>query len=127
MAPVLQRLAMNYPPILAHAINTITAYKGQVIYDTPATEAKAQTYTHICSGFRLTAVPRHAWATRVLGALLLPPNPVPGPPPPAQPYRSCSRQPRPGQQPAGHRRRDPQRPVRSRPRESRRCSRGRGG
>ena len=24
-----------------HPLNTITAYKGQVIYDTPATEAKA--------------------------------------------------------------------------------------
>ena len=44
MAPVLKRLAVNYPPIMAHGINTITAYKGQVIYDTPATEAKAQTY-----------------------------------------------------------------------------------
>ena len=44
MAPVLKRLAVNYPPFMAHGINTITAYKGQVIYDTPATEAKAQTY-----------------------------------------------------------------------------------
>ena len=34
---------MNYPPILFHPINTITAYKGQIIYDTPETEAKAQT------------------------------------------------------------------------------------
>ncbi len=41
---MLRRLAMNYPPVLFHPINTITAYKGQVIYDTPATEAKAQTY-----------------------------------------------------------------------------------
>ena len=44
MAPVLRRLTMNYPPIMVHPINTITAYKGQVIYDTPATEAKAKTY-----------------------------------------------------------------------------------
>ncbi len=44
MAPVLKRLAMNFPPFMVHGINTITAYKGQVIYDTPATEAKAQTY-----------------------------------------------------------------------------------
>ena len=44
MGPVLRRLAMNYPPVLLHPINTITAYKGQIIYDTPATEAKAQTY-----------------------------------------------------------------------------------
>ena len=34
---------MNFPPILFHPINSITAYKGQIIYDTPATEAKAQT------------------------------------------------------------------------------------
>jgi phospholipid/cholesterol/gamma-HCH transport system substrate-binding protein len=34
---------MNYPPILFHPINSITAYKGQIIYDTPGTEAKAQT------------------------------------------------------------------------------------
>ena len=43
MGPVFKRLAMNYPPILFHPINSITAYKGQIIYDTPETEAKAQT------------------------------------------------------------------------------------
>lgn len=43
MGPVFRRLQMNYPPILFHPINSITAYKGQIIYDTPATEAKAQT------------------------------------------------------------------------------------
>ncbi|MGB8406219.1 MAG: virulence factor Mce family protein, partial [Mycobacterium sp.] len=43
MAPVLRRIAMNYPPVLFHPINSIVAYKGQVIYDTPQTEAKAQT------------------------------------------------------------------------------------
>jgi phospholipid/cholesterol/gamma-HCH transport system substrate-binding protein len=43
MAPVLKRLTMNYPPILFHPINSITAYDGQIIYDTPATEAKART------------------------------------------------------------------------------------
>jgi phospholipid/cholesterol/gamma-HCH transport system substrate-binding protein len=43
MAPVLKRLAMNYPPILFHPINSITAYDGQIIYDTSATGAKAQT------------------------------------------------------------------------------------
>ena len=43
MGPVLTRLAVNYPPILFHPINSITAYKGQIIYDTPETEAKAQT------------------------------------------------------------------------------------
>lgn len=43
MAPVLRRIAMNYPPVLFHPINAITAYKGQIIYDTPQTEAKSQT------------------------------------------------------------------------------------
>ena len=43
MAPVLRRIAMNYPPVLFHPINAITAYKGQIIYDTPQTEAKAET------------------------------------------------------------------------------------
>jgi phospholipid/cholesterol/gamma-HCH transport system substrate-binding protein len=43
MGPVFKRIAMNYPPMLFHPINSITAYKGQIIYDTPQTEAKAQT------------------------------------------------------------------------------------
>jgi phospholipid/cholesterol/gamma-HCH transport system substrate-binding protein len=43
MAPVLRRIMMNYPPMMFHPINSITAYKGQIIYDTPATEAKART------------------------------------------------------------------------------------
>ncbi|APE18167.1 mammalian cell entry protein [Mycobacterium sp. WY10] len=43
MAPVLRRLTMNFPPLLFHPINSITAYKGQIIYDTPQTQAKAQT------------------------------------------------------------------------------------
>ncbi len=43
MGPVFKRITMNYPPILFHPINSITAYKGQIIYDTPDTEAKAQT------------------------------------------------------------------------------------
>ncbi|BDB45204.1 virulence factor Mce family protein [Mycobacterium kiyosense] len=43
LGPVLRRLTVNYPPIMFHPINTITAYKGQIIYDTPATQAKAET------------------------------------------------------------------------------------
>lgn len=43
MGPVMRRWAMNFPPLLFHPINSITAYKGQIIYDTPETEAKAQT------------------------------------------------------------------------------------
>ncbi|MDZ4236036.1 MAG: MCE family protein, partial [Dietzia sp.] len=43
MAPVLKRLTMNFPPVMFHPVNSITAYKGQIIYDTPLTEAKAAT------------------------------------------------------------------------------------
>lgn len=43
LGPVLRRLTVNYPPIMFHPLNTITAYKGQIIYDTPATEAKSET------------------------------------------------------------------------------------
>ncbi len=43
LGPVLRRLSVNYPPIMFHPLNTITAYKGQIIYDTPETQAKAQT------------------------------------------------------------------------------------
>ena len=75
MAPVLKRLAMNFPPIMEHGINTITAYKGQVIYDTPATEAKAQDL-HPVSGVDTgrRAVPATAGRSGDPSALLLPPN-----------------------------------------------------
>jgi phospholipid/cholesterol/gamma-HCH transport system substrate-binding protein len=43
MGPVLRRITMNYPPVMFHPINSITAYKGQIIYDTPETEAKSET------------------------------------------------------------------------------------
>ncbi|RDH78718.1 virulence factor Mce family protein [Mycolicibacterium moriokaense] len=43
MGPVLKRITMNFPPLLFHPINSITAYKGQIIYDTPETEKKAET------------------------------------------------------------------------------------
>ncbi len=43
MGPVLRRITMNFPPLLLHPINSITAYKGQIIYDTPETEAKSET------------------------------------------------------------------------------------
>lgn len=87
MAPVLRRLAVNYPPIMAHGINTITAYKGQVIYDTPATEAKAQTYLPYLEWIPAEGrFPPRAGDEGDPSALLLPQNPAPGPPPPAQPY-----------------------------------------
>lgn len=43
LGPVLRRLTVNYPPIMFHPLNTITAYKGQIIYDTPETKAKSAT------------------------------------------------------------------------------------
>ena len=85
MAPVLRRLSANFPPVLFHPINSITAYKGQIIYDTPATEAKAQ-----------TPIPELTWTPAPgvhppkpgdLQDLLLPPapgaKPGPGAPSPA--------------------------------------------
>jgi phospholipid/cholesterol/gamma-HCH transport system substrate-binding protein len=87
MAPVLKRLAMNYPPIMLHGINTITAYKGQIIYDTPATEAKTETYIPHLEWIPADGrLPPRAGEDGDVSSLLLPPNPTPGPPPPAQPY-----------------------------------------
>ena len=59
LGPVLRRLTANYPPIMFHPLNTITAYKGQIIYDTPATQAKAQTPIP-----QLTWIPRSRNASR---------------------------------------------------------------
>ncbi len=89
LGPVLRRLSVNYPPIMFHPLNTITAYKGQIIYDTPATEAKAATpipqLTWIpAKGVRSPATQNPA----DLQSLLVPPapsaGPAPGPPPAAQ-------------------------------------------
>jgi phospholipid/cholesterol/gamma-HCH transport system substrate-binding protein len=100
MAPVLRRLMMNYPPIMAHGINTITAYKGQVIYDTPATEAKAQTYIPYLQWVPADGrYPPRSGEGGDVSSLLLPPNPVPGPPPPAQPYTLGPVIPPPGPEP----------------------------
>jgi phospholipid/cholesterol/gamma-HCH transport system substrate-binding protein len=43
LGPPLRRLTFNYPPFMFHPLNMITAYKGQIQYDTPETQAKAQT------------------------------------------------------------------------------------
>ncbi len=85
MAPVLQRLTMNYPPILFHPINTMTAYKGQILYDTPATEAKSQTYLPYLQWIPSQGRQPPRSGDTGVDSLLLPPNPAPGPPPPAQP------------------------------------------
>ncbi|CQD21403.1 virulence factor Mce [Mycobacterium lentiflavum] len=82
LGPVLRRLAVNYPPVMFHPLNTITAYKGQIIYDTPATEAKAQTPIP-----QLTWIPAQGVSPPAvqnpadLQALLVPTAPQAGPAP----------------------------------------------
>jgi phospholipid/cholesterol/gamma-HCH transport system substrate-binding protein len=79
LGPPLRRLTVNYAPIMFHPINSITAYKGQIIYDTPATAAKAQTPIP-----ELTWIPAagvHPPNPADLQALLVPPAPTTGPAP----------------------------------------------
>jgi phospholipid/cholesterol/gamma-HCH transport system substrate-binding protein len=102
MGPVLQRISMNYPPVLFHPINTITAYKGQITYDTPATAAKAQTYLPYLQWIPAHGhLPPRSGDHADIGSLILPPNPVPGPPPPAQPFTLGPVPPAPGPEPLG--------------------------
>ena len=76
MAPVLKRLTMNYPPILLHPITSITAYKGQVIYDTPETQAKSETPVSQLQWLPLPGVTTAPPPSEGdLTALLLPPTP----------------------------------------------------
>ncbi|BBX13372.1 mammalian cell entry protein [Mycobacterium novum] len=96
MGPVMRRWSMNFLPFLFHPINSITAYKGQIIYDTPETEAKAQ-----------TPVPYLKWmpapgvtppSTDDVAALFLPPSEpgqlgtAPGPHGPQQPGAGAPRE-----------------------------------
>ncbi|WP_082959141.1 virulence factor Mce family protein [Mycobacterium sp. 852002-51613_SCH5001154] len=103
LGPVLRRLTVNYPPIMFHPLNTITAYKGQIIYDTPETQAKSATpvpdLTWIPANGAKT--PPAAQNPADLQALLVPPAPqtapapgqapalgnAPPPPPPGCPCR----------------------------------------
>jgi phospholipid/cholesterol/gamma-HCH transport system substrate-binding protein len=90
LGPVLRRLSVNYPPLMFHPLNTITAYKGQIIYDTPATQAKSATPIP-----QLTWIPAKGAKPPVtqnpadLQSLLVPTAPqtglLPGPPPAAPP------------------------------------------
>ena len=88
LGPVLRRLSVAFPPLMFHPLNTITAYKGQIIYDTPATEAKSETPVH-----ELTWVPAKPLAPvqnpADLQSLLVPTipgaPPLSGPPPGAVP------------------------------------------
>ena len=84
MAPVLQRLTANYPPILLRPITSITAYKGQIIYDTPETEAKSQTPVSQLQWLPLPGVtPPNVGANGDLASLVLPPAPASATTPPA--------------------------------------------
>ncbi|BBZ72144.1 virulence factor Mce family protein [Mycobacterium paraseoulense] len=83
LGPVLRRLTVNYPPIMFHPLNTITAYKGQIIYDTPETQAKSATPVP-----ELTWIPANGAKTPPaaqnpadLQALLVPTAPPTGQPP----------------------------------------------
>ncbi|MCV7400149.1 virulence factor Mce family protein [Mycobacterium fragae] len=100
LGPPLRRLTANYPPIMFHPINSITAYKGQIIYDTPATQAKAQTPIP-----ELTWIPApgvHPPNPADLQALLVPPAPTNAPGPGAPAPASVPFGPRPGPPPAAH-------------------------
>ncbi|OBF51702.1 mammalian cell entry protein [Mycobacterium sp. 852002-53434_SCH5985345] len=83
LGPVLRRLTVNYPPIMFHPLNTITAYKGQIIYDTPETQAKSATpvpdLTWIPANGAKT--PPAAQNPADLQALLVPPAPQTAPAP----------------------------------------------
>lgn len=93
MGPVLRRITMNYPPMMFHPINSITAYKGQIIYDTPATEAKSETPVPYLQWQNAPGVtPPQIPADATLSSLILPPDapaaapgtgvgPAPGPAP----------------------------------------------
>jgi phospholipid/cholesterol/gamma-HCH transport system substrate-binding protein len=115
LGPVLRRLTVNYPPVMFHPLNTITAYKGQIIYDTPATQAKAETPVP-----ELTWIPANPKAPTTaptdLQSLLVPsapgaapgppagygplPGPVPGPAAAPAPAASAAPGPAPGPLPA---------------------------
>src|SRR5258705_10091260 len=78
--------ARSFPPIMFHPINSITAYKGQIIYDTPETEAKAQTPVPYLQWQNAPGVtPPQMPPDADLTSLLVPPAPerAPGQPAPA--------------------------------------------
>jgi phospholipid/cholesterol/gamma-HCH transport system substrate-binding protein len=83
LGPVLRRLAVNYPPVMFHPLNTITAYKGQIIYDTPETKAKAATPVPELTWIPAQGahLPPPAQNPADLQALLVPTAPQTGAPP----------------------------------------------
>ncbi|UMB70281.1 virulence factor Mce family protein [Mycobacterium paraterrae] len=105
LGPPLRRLTFNYPPLMFHPLNMITAYKGQIIYDTPETQTRAQ--TPIPDLHWIPAPGAHPPKPTDLQALMMPqtapngaapgtpapanipfgprPGPAPAPPPPGSP------------------------------------------
>lgn len=80
MGPVLKRITMNYPPVLFHPINSITAYKGQIIYDTPQTEAKSETPVPYLQWQNAPGVtPPQIPPDASLSSLMVPPAPAAAP------------------------------------------------
>jgi phospholipid/cholesterol/gamma-HCH transport system substrate-binding protein len=105
LGPVLRRLSANYPPIMFHPLNTITAYKGQIIYDTPATQAKSGTPIPQLTWIPAKGAPSPpaAESPADLQALLVPTapqtGPLPGPPPGSDPAPGSAFGPLPGPPP----------------------------
>jgi phospholipid/cholesterol/gamma-HCH transport system substrate-binding protein len=90
MGPVFKRIAMNYPPLLFHPINSITAYKGQIQYDTPETEAKSETPMPYLQWQPAPGVapPPPVTADMDLSSLIVPPAPEAEPGQPVPPMSS---------------------------------------
>lgn len=87
MGPVLRRLTMNFPPMMFHPVNSITAYKGQIIYDTPETEAKAQTpVSYLQWEAQPGVTPPVIPPGTTLGDMILPPADHPGQISPGPPF-----------------------------------------
>lgn len=92
MGPVLKRITMNYPPVLFHPINSITAYKGQIIYDTPETQAKAETPVPYLQWQNAPGVtPPQIPADANLSDFIVPPDPATPPNTVAPPRRRAPR------------------------------------
>ena len=87
LGPVLRRLAANFPPLMFHPLNTITAYKGQITYDTPETQAKSATPVPQLTWVPANGVktPPAAQSPADLQALLVPTAPQTGQPAGAPP------------------------------------------
>jgi phospholipid/cholesterol/gamma-HCH transport system substrate-binding protein len=98
LGPPLRRLTFNYPPFMFHPLNMITAYKGQIQYDTPETQAKAQ--TPIPDLHWIPAPGAHPPNPADLQALMVPQASTTGPAPGASAAAPSPFGPRPGPAPA---------------------------